>query len=43
MNREQDSMHVNSAVPWDVPLKFWPSPFLLNSAAVHEDAAFSCL
>lgn len=43
MKREQDSVHVNATVPWDVPLKFRPSSFLLNSAAVHEDAAFSCL
>jgi len=43
MKRKQGSVHVIAIVPWDVPLKFWPSPFQLNSAAVHEDAAFSCL
>jgi hypothetical protein len=35
--------HSNGMVPWDVPLKVRPSSFRLNSAAVHEDAAFSCL
>lgn len=43
MERRKDSVHINAMIPWDVPLKVWPSSFLLNSAAVHGDAAFSCL